>query len=76
MAALLRLPLQITPTADLAADALQRAITYSISAYDACYVALAQHQAVPLITADQKLANKFVGVIPAVVWLGTRSPPP
>jgi len=50
------------PTRDLAGDALHLALAYSISAYDACYVALAQRLSIPLLTADEKL----VQIVPAV----------
>lgn len=45
------------PTSDLMVDALTQAATYNITAYDACYVALAQRVNVPLITADEKLVK-------------------
>jgi predicted nucleic acid-binding protein len=64
-----------TPTFDLATEALRTAITEGITAYDACYVMLASRQAVPLVTADQKLAQKLVGKSPVVVWLGAWTPP-
>src|SRR5690348_5066251 len=46
VAALVKLPLQRTPTFDLAVDALAVALAYGISAYDACYAALARRQGV------------------------------
>ena len=70
------LPLAQTPTSDLTADALPFALTYGISAYDACYVALATRLAVPLVTADQKLVAKLAGTSYAPVWLGNWVPPP
>ena len=36
--------------------ALDLAVTYSISAYNACYRALARRLDVPLVTSDSKLA--------------------
>jgi predicted nucleic acid-binding protein len=69
------LPLRRTPTFDLAADALAVALAHGISAYDACYVALAQRQGVPLLTADAKLVQKLAGATPGVVWLGHWTPP-
>lgn len=44
-------------TADLMLDALVISTTHSISAYDACYVALSQQVNAPLLTQDQKLVN-------------------
>jgi predicted nucleic acid-binding protein len=55
------LRLHRTPTADLAADALQVALDHSISAYDACYVALSHRLGVPLVTADDALVRKLAG---------------
>lgn len=60
------LSLNVTSTADLMIEALELAVEYSITAYDACYVALSRHLGLQLITADQKLAEK----IPFVSWVG------
>lgn len=68
-------PLGITPIQALATDALSIALAHAISAYDACYVALAQRLGIPLITADQRLVNKLAGTAHAVVWLGSWAPP-
>lgn len=46
-----------TPTAALVQVAMPLSITYGISAYDACYVALSQTKQAPLVTQDQRLAN-------------------
>jgi predicted nucleic acid-binding protein len=69
------LPLQRTATFDLVADALSMALAHAISAYDACYVALAVRLQVPLFTADEKLARRFAGTSIAVTWLGNWTPP-
>jgi predicted nucleic acid-binding protein len=66
-----QLPLQRTATADLCPDALTLALAHGITVYDACYVALAQRLAIPLITADEKLANKLSTLTPSVHWLGS-----
>jgi predicted nucleic acid-binding protein len=52
-----QLVLHSTSTADLMGDALTEATAYNITAYDACYLALAQQLAVPLITADAKFVK-------------------
>lgn len=61
-----RLMLFNTPTMELMDKALGIAIERSITAYDACYVALAEQLDVPLITGDEKLAN----TVPSARWLG------
>src|SRR5438552_17036773 len=50
-AAVAQLPLRRESTAALCDDALTLALSHGISVYDACYVALSQRLAVPLITA-------------------------
>lgn len=55
-----RLGLPTTSTASLMMDALSQAALYKITAYDACYLALAQRLSVPLITADVKLAEAIL----------------
>lgn len=72
---LLALPLTSTAHAVLAIDALKLALALDITAYDACYLALAERMVVPLITADQKLERKLAGSSHAIIWLGAWSPP-
>jgi predicted nucleic acid-binding protein len=60
-----RLSLRVVPTAELMEDALVLAAKQSITAYDACYAALASRLALPLVTADKLLA-KAVGAL----WIG------
>ena len=73
---ILALPLRSTPAVDLAGDALTLALTQGISAYDGCYLALAQRLGAPLITADQKLEQKLAPAGLPVTWLGAWNPPP
>ena len=61
VADLLALRLQTVSTADLLTAALELALQYGITAYDACYAALAQQLDLPLITADTPLAQKLAG---------------
>lgn len=56
------LDLLTVSTADLLPQALELAIDQNITAYDACYAALAQRLELPLITADSVLADKLSGV--------------
>jgi predicted nucleic acid-binding protein len=76
LAALTVLTLQRLPGTGLATDALAIAANHRISAYDACYVAASQHQGVPLITADAKLATKMAGTPCTVLFLGNVTIPP
>jgi predicted nucleic acid-binding protein len=72
---LLALPLISTTHSLLAVDALKLAHAWDITAYDACYPALAERLGVPFITADQKLERQLAGSGRALVWLGARTPP-
>ena len=56
---LCRLALRTVSTADLLESALELALAYDITAYDACYAALAQQLNLPLITADEALQRKL-----------------
>lgn len=58
------------PTLTLTSDALRIAVAEGISAYDACYIALADRLDVPLITADERLARTLSRSDYQVVWLG------
>jgi predicted nucleic acid-binding protein len=59
----------VTPTAYLMDRAFMIANELDISAYDACYVALAERSGVPLVTADERLAGKLAGTSHQVVTL-------
>ena len=54
----------------LAAAALDTALAYRITAYDACYVAAAARLGLPLVTADRKLAGALTGSPFDIRWLG------
>jgi predicted nucleic acid-binding protein len=70
VADLVRLPLHVAPTADLAEAALALALDHSLTAYDAAYVALAHRLSLPLITADEALVRRLAGTDLAVRGLG------
>ncbi len=53
--------------------ALDLALKWEITAYDACYVALAEELKSPLITADQKLFKRLQKGPAAVKWIGDFS---
>ena len=53
------LRLRTVSTADLLTLALDLALTYDVTAYDACYAALAEQLELPLITADAPLLHKL-----------------
>jgi predicted nucleic acid-binding protein len=69
LAMLRALSLRSTPTALLMAASLEIAAAQKISAYDACYVALARQLRMPLVTADQKLARALASFDVAIHWL-------
>ena len=54
---------------ELMSDALAIAITFDRTVYDSLYVALAVSYNVPLVTADERLANALAARLP-VKWLG------
>jgi predicted nucleic acid-binding protein len=56
---LIRLPLQIVPTAALFERALTLATVHNISAYDAAYVALSDRLSLPMVTADEALLRRL-----------------
>jgi predicted nucleic acid-binding protein len=71
----LAFPLVLTEPAGLYDQALQVADRYNLpAAYDAQYVALAQHLGCDLWTADQRLLDLLGGALPFVKSLSTYSP--
>ena len=57
------------PSRELMSDALAIAITFDRTVYDSLYVALAVSYGIPLVTADERLANALAAKLP-VKWLG------
>ncbi|MFN8474848.1 MAG: type II toxin-antitoxin system VapC family toxin [Anaerolineae bacterium] len=64
-----RLSLRGIPTSELTAQALEIAVAQVITAYDACYVALARDLGIPFITADEVLVRKLKNSPFDVRWL-------
>ena len=64
------LDLEPIASSDFLNPSLDLALAQSISAYDACYVAMATWLAVPFVTADEKLIRKLKGSGVDVHWLG------
>lgn len=50
---------ETVPMEEVLTECLENAIKFEISVYDSAYVTLAQINNIPLITSDQKLANKI-----------------
>ncbi|HEX3130348.1 MAG TPA: type II toxin-antitoxin system VapC family toxin [Thermoanaerobaculia bacterium] len=67
---LLSLSLRPISSSLFLSDALNLALDREVSAYDACYVALADNLGIPLVTADNKLVRKLDGCGVDVHWLG------
>ena len=61
-----KLALKPVSTADLMTDALLLASQMNLTAYDACYAVLAHKLNIPLITADEPMAQ----VAEWAIWLG------
>ncbi len=70
------LALQCVSNADLLTETIKIAAEENISAYDACYVALAQREKIPLVTADEKLARALAKSKYDAQWLGKFNIPP
>ena len=61
LADLRQLAFHATATSELMVDALQLAVAHGVTAYDACYVTLAQRNGIPLVTVDEKLVRLLAG---------------
>lgn len=54
---ILELPFRRVPLGTVVSDALLIALAHGLSAYDACYVALARISGLQLVTADRRMAR-------------------
>lgn len=70
------LALRSVRTAELMTDALDVAVQEAITAYDACYMALARRLGARMVTADEKLARALAGAPYDAHWLGDFPSPP
>ena len=68
--ALKKLALRTVPSSTHMERALELALKWDVTAYDACYLALAEQMKVPLVTADQKLFNRLKGGPIHLKWIG------
>lgn len=59
----------LSPTAPLLKNAFAIAATFERTIHDGIYVALAVHANLPLLTADERLANALAARFP-IRWLG------
>jgi predicted nucleic acid-binding protein len=73
MTALKKLGLRTVPSSSLMERALELALKWEVTAYDACYLALAEELKAPLVTADQKLFNRLKGGSIPMRWIGELS---
>jgi predicted nucleic acid-binding protein len=71
--AILSLPLKIESSQPLLPLALDIAVAYGITVYDAVYVSLAKVYEATLITADRKLVDALAktDLKDSVIWLGS-----
>ena len=67
---LVRLPLSVVSTADLAEEARRMAVATGVTAYDAMYAVLARRLSMPLVTADETLVRRLAGPGLDVRFLG------
>lgn len=63
----------VVPINRLTAEALSLAVAYKRTVYDMLYVALAEREGCPLITADERLVNAVSYALPNVVLLSRYS---
>lgn len=68
--ALRKAPLEIKPSADLAASALALAHEDQVSLYDSFYLALAHQMGCPLLTADPQLRELPGRIAAQISWIG------
>jgi predicted nucleic acid-binding protein len=75
IANLKKLALSSIATTALAAEALEIALAHDVTAYDGCYIALANRFKIPFVTADEKLARMLSDLPYTILWLGDLAIP-
>jgi predicted nucleic acid-binding protein len=73
---LIALAIDVVEMKEITVAAHRLAATRDVSVYDACYAATAARLDVPLVTADERLAQKLAGARPATLVLGQFAIPP
>ncbi len=67
---------EVWPLSALVFPAWRLATSLGITVYDACYVALAELQGVPLVTADKRLVRRCASLTGRVVHMRSLIPGP
>jgi predicted nucleic acid-binding protein len=75
LSAFRRLPLLITPAADLLDEAYRLAVAHRRSVYDALYLALSRREGCRFVTADERLVNAAGGAFPNIVHIADWNTP-
>jgi predicted nucleic acid-binding protein len=72
LADMLRLPIDIIPSAELIDSALELAVALGRSVYDSLYLALAVRQGAVMVTGDERLVNALAStpLAASVRWIG------
>ena len=73
---LMELAIDVVEVKDIVVAAQKLALARGISVYDACYAAASEQVGAPLVTADERLAEKLAGARPAVFVLRQFPVPP
>jgi len=67
------LNIELTPTTELLAEALQIAMIHERTVYDSLYIALSKRENCVYITADERLVNTMSQSFPKIVWIANWS---
>jgi predicted nucleic acid-binding protein len=67
---LMEMPIRAHGTRDLVPGAVSLSLMHGFTVYDACYVALARREALPLYTADRRGVDRLGPTFPELRFLG------